>query len=172
MLRLAMAFWEIGIGKRTPAQLPASLFLLGLVAAAAALLEVLGSLVPPPVSVDRIFIRIVLSVGLPLGFTWVVLALARRRGRLLQTGIALLGVEVLAELALYPLGALIRVVGSERPASVALELLMLVGLTWYFLACANVWRCALDSGLILGIAASLGYLLLSMASEQLLLPGT
>ena len=39
MLRLAKAFWDISIWKRTPAQLPASLFLLGLVAGIAALLE-------------------------------------------------------------------------------------------------------------------------------------
>jgi hypothetical protein len=37
MLRLAKAFWEIALWRRTPAQLPASLFLLALVAAAAAL---------------------------------------------------------------------------------------------------------------------------------------
>jgi hypothetical protein len=98
--------------------------------------------------------------------------LGSERRRLLQTGIALLGVEVLAELVLYPLGALLRFVGSERLVSAPIGLLMLVGLIWYFLACANIWRSALDSGLTLGLAASFGYLLLSMASEQLLLPGS
>lgn len=169
MLRLAKAFWDIAIWKRTPAQLPASLFLLALVAAAATLLEVLSALVPP-VSTDRILIRIVLSVGLPLGFSWAVLMVARRPQRLLQTGIAMLGVEVLAELVLYPLGALIHVIGSERVASLPLGFLMLVGLIWYWLACANIWRAALDSGLALGIAVSVGYMLLSVGLEQLLLP--
>jgi hypothetical protein len=107
---------------------------------------------------------------LPLGFTWAVLVLARRRHRFLQTGIALLGVEVLVELILYPLGSLIHVMGSERLASMPIEILMLVGLIWYMLACANIWRVALDSGLSLGIALSVGYFLLSIVLEQRLLP--
>jgi hypothetical protein len=169
MLRLAKAFWDIALWKRSPAQLPASLFLLALVAAAATLLEVLSAFLPP-VSNDRMWVRILLSVALPLGFTWVVLAPARRQHRFLQTGIALLGVEVLVELILYPLGSLIHVMGSERLASMPIEVLMLAGFIWYMLACANIWRVALDSGLGLGIALSLGYCLLSIVLEQQLLP--
>ena len=85
MLRLAKAFWDIALWKRSPAHLPASLFLLALVAAAAALLEVLSAFLPP-VSTDRMSVRILLSVALPLGFTWVVLLVTRRRHRFLQTG--------------------------------------------------------------------------------------
>jgi len=47
MLRLVKAFCDIALWRKSPAQLPASLFLLGLVAAAVALLEVLGALLPP-----------------------------------------------------------------------------------------------------------------------------
>jgi hypothetical protein len=171
MLRLAKAFWDIALWKRTPAQLPASLFLLGLVAGAAALLEVLSAFLPPASS-DRIFTRIALSVGSPLAFAWIVLVLTRHRQRFLQTGIALLGVGVLAELVLYPLGSLIHVIGSDRVASVPLGFLMLVVLIWYLLACANIWRAALDSGVALGVAVSVGYLLLSIVLEQQLLPDT
>jgi hypothetical protein len=170
MLRLAKAFLDIALWRRSPAQLPASLFLLGLVASAVALLEVLGALLPPGPS-DRIVTRVVLSVGLPLGFAWVVLAIARHGQRFLQTGIALLGVAVLAELIMYPLGSLLSVIGSDRPAAIPLGLLLFVGLIWYLLACANIWRAALDSGLGMGIAISVGYLLLSMVLEQQLLPG-
>src|ERR1700728_4238695 len=125
MLRLAKAFWDIALWKRSPAHLPASLFLLALVSAAAALLEVLSAFLPP-VSTDRMWVRILLSVALPLGFTWAVLLVARRRHRFLQTGIALLGVEVLVELILYPLGSLIHVMGSERLVSMPVEVLLLV----------------------------------------------
>jgi hypothetical protein len=169
MLLLAKAFWDIALWRRTPAQLPASVFLLVLVAAAAALLEVLSAFLPPASS-DRIFLRILLSVGLPLVFAWAVLALARHRERFLQTGIALLGVGVLAELVLYPIGSLIHVIGSDGAASVPLGFLMLIGLVWYLLACANIWRAALESGASLGIAISVGYLLLSIVLEQQLLP--
>jgi hypothetical protein len=169
MLRLAKAFWDIALWRRSPAQLPASLFLLTLVAVAAALLEVLSALLPP-ISSDGILTRIVLSVGLPLGFAWAELTLTRRRQRFLQTGIALLGVDVLAGLVLYPIGSLIRIVGSDRLASLPLGILMLVGFIWYLLACANIWRAALDSGLGVGVAVSVGYLLLSLVLEQQLLP--
>jgi hypothetical protein len=169
MLRLAKAFWDIALWRKSPAQLPASLFLLGLVAGAAALLEVLGALLPPNPS-GRILTRVILSVGLPLLFAWVVLVIARRRQRFLQTGIALLGVAVLAQLVLYPLGSLLNFIGSDRPASIPLGVLLFVGLIWYLLACANIWRAALDAGVGLGAAISVGYLLLSMALEQQLLP--
>jgi hypothetical protein len=171
MLRLAKAFWDIALWRRTPAQLPASSFLLALVAIAAAALEVLSAFLPPATT-DRILTRIVLSVGLPLGFAWAVLALARRRQRFLQTGTALLGVGVLVELVLYPLGSLIHIIGSDRLEAVPLGILMLLGLIWYLLACANIWRAALDSGLTIGVVISVGYLLLSIALEQQLLPDT
>ena len=171
MLRLAKAFWDIALWKRTPAQLPASLFLLTLVAVAAALIEVLSAFLPPA-STDRLLTRIVLSVGLPLGFAWAVLVLARRRQRFLQTGIALLGVGVLAELVMYPIGSLIHVIGSDGLGAVPLGILMLVALIWYLLACANIWRAALDSRLGLGVVVSVGYLVLSILLEQLLLPDT
>ena len=171
MLRLAKAFWEIALWKRTPAQLPASPFLLCLVAGLAALLEVLSAL-QPPVPIEQIAVRVALSVGLPLAFVWVVLVVARRPQRFLQTGIALLGVDVLAGLVLYPIGALIHLVGTDSLASVPLGILMLGGLAWYLLICANIWRAALDAGFGLGAAVSVGYLLLSILLEQQLLPDT
>ena len=171
MLKLAKAFLDIALWRRSPAQLPASLFLLALVACASALLEVASAFLPP-VSIDRLSTRIVLSVCLPLGFAWLILALTRRRQRFLQTGAALLGVGVVAEILLYPVGSLIHIIGSDRAAAIPLGVLMLVGLIWYLLACANIWRAALDSGLSLGVVVSVGYLLLSIAFEQLLLPDT
>jgi hypothetical protein len=169
MLRLAKAFWDIAVWRKSPAQLPPSLFLLGLVAAAVAALEVVGALLPPGPS-DRILLRVALSVGLPLLFAWAVLSLTRQRQRFLQTGIALLGVAVLAELVLYPLGSLFNVMGDDRFASVPLGILLFIGFVWYLLACANIWRAALDSGIGVGLAVSVGYLLLSMVLEQQLLP--
>ena|ERR1700691_3407788 len=171
MLLLAKAFWDIAIWRRTPAQLPASLLLLALVSIVAALIEVASAFLPPASS-DRLLLRIVLSVGFPLAFAWAVLAVARHRQRFLQTGIALLGVGILAALILYPLGSLIHIIGSDSLASVALGVLSVIGFIWYMLACANIWRSALDSGISLGVAISVGYLLLSLVLEQQLLPDT
>jgi hypothetical protein len=169
MLRFAKAFFDIALWRRSPAQLPASLLLLGIVAAAVAVLEVVGALLPPS-NGDRILTRIVLAVGLPLAFAWIVLAAARHRQRFLQTGIALLGVAVIAEIVLYPLGSLLHAVGTDQAGSIAIGLLLLAGLVWYLLACAYIWRAALDSGLGLGLLVSVGYLILSLVVEQQLLP--
>ncbi len=169
MLRLVKAFWEIALRRRSPAQLPASRTLLALVAAAAAALEVLGAFLPPSDG-DRLGTRILLAVGLPLAFAWAVLALARHSHRFLQTAIALLGVAVLAELALYPLSTLLDMAGPDRAISLPLGLSLLAGLAWYALACANIWSAALETGVGVGAAISVGYLLLSMALERQLLP--
>jgi hypothetical protein len=77
---------------------------------------------------------------------------------------------LLAQLVLYPLGSLLSAVGTDRPLSIPLGVLLFAGLVWYLLACANIWRAALDSRLGFGAVISVGYLLLSMALEQRLLP--
>jgi hypothetical protein len=169
MRQLAKAFFDIALWRRTPAHLPASLFLLALVSGAAALLDVLGALLPPGPNGEIVF-QVLLDVGLPLAFAWAVLSLGRRKQRFLQTAIALVGVGVLADLLLYPLGALLSIVGTDRPASIPLRLLLYVALIWYLFACANIWRSALESGVILAGLISVGYLILSVVIEQQLLP--
>src|SRR6202453_5348311 len=159
MLRFVKAFLDIALWRKSPAQLPASVLLLCLVAAAAALLEVIGALLPAAPA-GEILTRVALAVLLPLAFAWVVRATARQRQRFLQTGTALLGVAVLAEIVLYPLGSLLTLIGVDRPAALPVGVLLVVGLVWYLLACANIWRAALDARLALGAAISLGYLVL------------
>lgn len=171
MLRLAKAFLDIALWRQTPAHLPAAPLLLALVIGAAALMEVLGAFLPPSSS-DGMLVRLAVGVGLPLAFTWTVLALARRRVRFLQTASALLGVGVLAEIVLYPLSAMLRVVGEGRMLTIPIGLLLYVALIWYLLACAHIWRAALDCGLLLGGLVSVGYLVLSIALEQQILPPT
>jgi len=169
MRQLAKAFFDIAIWRRTPAHLPASLFLLALVSAAAALLDVAGALLLPGPN-DKIVLQVALDLGLPLAFAWAVLRLARRRQRFLQTAIALIGMGVLVDLVAFPADALLRVVGTDRFASIPLAILLYAGLIWYLLACAHIWRAALDSGVILGGVISLGFFVLSTALAQQLLP--
>jgi len=169
MLRLAKAFIDIVLWRQTPAHLPASWFLLALTACAAALMEVVDVVLSPGPQ-DRVMMRVALEVGLPLAFSWAVLTLSRRRARFLQTATALLGVGVLAEIVLYPLAALRSAIGDDRIASIPVGLLLFVGFIWYLLACAHIWRAALDAGLIVGGVISVGYLMLSIALEQQLLP--
>jgi hypothetical protein len=160
MLPIAKAFLDIALRRQTPAYLPASLLLLVLAGCAVALTEVLGALLPPPPN-GQIPLRIVLEVGMPLAFTWTLLALAHRRARFLQTATALLGVGALAALILYPLDSLIRVMGEDKLAALPVGVIWTAVLIGYLLACAHIWRSALDSGFLLGVAITLGYFVLS-----------
>jgi hypothetical protein len=169
MLRLAKPFLDLVLWRITPAQLPASWLLLAIVGAAMALLEVIGALLPPP-QPEQILIRVVLSVALPLTFAWAILSLTHNSQRFLQTATALLGVGVLAHLILYPLDLAIDMIGMDHPAAIPIGLLSFVGLVWYLLACAHIWRAALESGVSLGIAISVGYLVLSVALAKIMLP--
>ncbi|HEX3948307.1 MAG TPA: hypothetical protein VHW95_00485 [Steroidobacteraceae bacterium] len=168
MLRLAKAFVDIALWRKTPAHLPASVFLLVLVAAVSALTEVLGALLPPPPN-DEILLRIAVGLGEPLAFTWTLLSLASRGARFLQTATALLGVGALAALVLYPLDSLWRVLGEDRFLW-SIGFLWTVVFIWYLLACAHIWRAAFDSGLLLGGFISIGYLVLTLAIDRQLLP--
>src|SRR5580692_6409301 len=112
MLRLLKAFLDLALWRITPAQLPASWFLLAIVSAAVALLEVMGALLPPA-QTERLLMRVVLSVALPIGFSWAVLSVTRHRQRFLQTAIALLGIGVLARLALSPLDSVLEAIGVD-----------------------------------------------------------
>ena len=66
----------------------------------------------------------------------------------------------------------VRLMGEDRMVSIPIGLLLYVALIWYLLACAHIWRAALDSGLLLGGLISVGYLVLSIALEQQMLPPT
>jgi hypothetical protein len=168
MLRLAKAFLDIALRRQTPANLPASLFLLVLVACAAALTEVLGALLPPPPN-GQIPLRIALEVGMPLAFTWILLALARRRARFLQTATALLGVGAIALSILYPLDSLLHALGEDHLMALPIGVIWVAVFIGYLFACAHIWRSALDSGLLLGVSISLGYFFLSsLIGRQLL----
>jgi hypothetical protein len=171
MLRLVKAFWDLAVWRMSPAQLPASVLLLGIIAAILVVLELLDSLLPSPAG-DHLFIRIALSVGLPIAWTWVVLVVARHRQRFLQTASALLGIAALSEAFFYPLGWLMHALGQDDPIADSIKFLLLVGVIWYLLACANVWRAALDSRLSVGIVLSLAYFLGSVLLEYRLLPDT
>jgi hypothetical protein len=168
MLKLAKAFWDIALSRRSPAYLPASLFLLCLVAGVSAAFEIFDALLPPHPG-HKIVARVLLEVGWPILFTWVALALVRRLPRFLQTASALVGVGALADLVVYPTQWVMQYIGSDRLIAAPFYVLYLVGFIWFLFACASIFRSALDSGLGVGAAISVVYLLLQLTLEQQLL---
>jgi uncharacterized membrane protein len=114
--------------------------------------------------------RLLLEVGMPLLFTWGLLAAAKRRERFLQTAAAQLGVGALAAAILYPLGSVLQSLGQENSAALAGSVLYIGILVYYLLVCANIWRYALDSGLVLGLVVSFGYFMVSLIIERQIMP--
>jgi hypothetical protein len=165
MLRLVKAFLDIALWRRTPAELPASVFLLALAAIAASLTEVLGALLPPPPN-GQIATRIALEVAMPVLFIWVLLALKQRKERFLQTASAYLGVGVLAALILYPLESVMQLMGQQNAAVLPVGVMYMAVLIGYLLACAHIWRSALDTGLVIGLVVSFGYFMAKLIIEQ------
>ena len=165
MLRLAKAFLDIALWRRTPAELPASVFLLTLAAIAASLTEVLGALLPPPPN-GQIPMRVAMEVAMPVLFIWVLLALKQRKERFLQTASAYLGVGVLAALVLYPLDSVLQLMGQQNPAVLPVSVIYMAFVIGYLLACAHIWRSALDSGLVIGLVVSFGYFMAKLIIEQ------
>ena len=82
---------------------------------------------------------------------------------------ALFHVGAIAALILYPLDSIIRVLGEDKLASLPIGVIWTAVFIGYLLACAHIWRSALDSGLLLGVAISLGYFVLSLSIEHRLL---
>ena len=70
---------------------------------------------------------------------------------------------------LYPLDSLIRVMGEDKWASLPVGVLWTAVFIGYLLACAHIWRSALDSGFLLGVAITFGYLVLSISINHRLL---
>jgi hypothetical protein len=167
MLRLAKAFWDLALWRITPEQLPASRFFLALTALALGAIEALGVLLPPSQS-DRIVARVLLQVGLPLAYCGLPLIVTRRPERYLQCATAVLGVTALSLLAIYPLSYAVDAIGADQPESLPFALLSIVGLVWWLLACAHIWRAALNSGLGPGIAVSVVYFALQTLVGHLL----
>jgi hypothetical protein len=166
MSRLVKAFLDIALWRKTPASLPASTFLLALVACANVVADLLGDWVMPAPQ-GRIFLGVLLTVLAPLCFTWVVLGLTKRSHRFLQTCSAVLGIDVIFSLILLPLQALNSALGTDRPLSAAiLALLSYAGLIAYLMATMNIWRSAVDSGLISAGLISLAYVMLQLVVSQ------
>ncbi len=152
MLRLAKAFLDIALWRQTPAHLPASLFLLVLVAAAAALTGGAGRAAPAAARATESRMRVDLerrlAAGFRLGWCWRLHGTAQRvladrdraAGRRGAGGAGAVSVG----LACSASSAI------DESRSIPVGLLLFVGFIWYLLACAHIWRAALDSGLALG----------------------
>lgn len=134
MLRNFKLYLDIALFRRGPEDLPVSLPLLLLTMAACVTFALLPLQFPAPDGSkrpDEAFAMVVVQAVIELAWYWALLRLAGRPERLLQTGSALFGVELIASVALFIVLVLVIVTqGAISPLPTAAELLMYAIYVW------------------------------------------
>ena len=168
MLRLIRAWFEICLLRRTPQELPASGYLLGVSLCCYGLVSVLVS------SQSYAFNRALLLAGVDLGllfvFVWSLLYLQNRTARINQTLSALAGSGSLMGLIALPLMLAVGPDAVTEPVPPLLVSLWLLLLLWNLFVMAHIIRHALSSSFAIGFGISLLYALLSMQVITTLFP--
>ena len=168
MLQLIRAWFELCLLRRTPQELPASGYLLGVSLCCYGLVSVLVS------SQSYAFNRALLLAGVDLGlllvFVWSLLYLQNRTARINQTLSALAGSGSLMGLIALPLMLAAGPDAVTEPVPPLLVSLWLLLLLWNLFVMAHIIRHALSSSFAIGFGVSLLYALLSMQVITTLFP--
>jgi hypothetical protein len=170
MSRLLKLFVDIALLRSTPAAVPASGFLFALACVALALLEV-GAAWLPHIGGNRLAVRTAISVALPLLWTWWLLFVTDRRARFVQTGTALAAVQVILGLLLYPVFAFQQSFTQTDPRYALAGTVLFVLFIWQLVACAGIWRAALEIGWLLALGLAFAYAGLDFFVAKWLLVG-
>ena len=168
MLQLIRAWFELCLLRRTPQELPASGYLLGVSLCCYVLVSVLVS------SQSYTFNKALLLAGVDLGllviFVWSLLYLQSKTARISQTLSALAGSGSLMGLFALPLMLAIGPGTVAEPVPAPLVSLWLLLLLWNLFVMAHIIRHALSSSFAIGFGISLLYALLSMQVITTLFP--
>lgn len=155
MMPLLRCWLEICLLRAAPQDLPASNWLLGVSAAAYALISVLVMTLSYGFA-DGVRVAL-LELGLLAAFVCVLLYLLNKPERIRQTLSALTGAGALLGLPALLLG---MATGPEQVAQ-TVSVAWLVLLIWNLLVTAHIMRHALSSSLAIGMGVALLYILLS-----------
>ena len=170
MYPLLKLFCQIALLRNSPAAVPASRLLLALTCFALGAVEWIASYLPHG-GQDHLALRIVGAVGLPLVWTWALLALGGHSARFLQSATAFAAVLTLGGIVLYPLQSLASSFGESDPRYTIFAFVVLSLFTWQLIACGGIWRAALEVGWMLAIALAVAYVPLDIFASKLLLSG-
>ncbi len=156
--------------KEVPQHLPYSLSLLVKVTV---LFLASGVLVlTTAMSVSQAVANMVLDVAVLFAFSYLCLTLLGFKARFVQMVSALAGIGVVYHLLAWPLFIQIHAVQPEQQGVKIPALLMLLLISWQVLVFAHVFRHAMQLSMGRALALSFGYLFLSMAAAELILPGS
>ncbi len=153
-----------------PQQLPYSL---SLCATLTLLYVASGALVlTTSMNIGQAAANMALDVAVLLSFSYFCLSLLKYRARFVQTASALTGTGIAYHLLAWPLFVQIYNMQPQGQGAKIAALLMLLLISWQVLVFAHVFRHAMQMSMMRALALSFGYLFLSMAAAEVILPGS
>ncbi|MGH8495943.1 MAG: hypothetical protein ACREVN_07380 [Gammaproteobacteria bacterium] len=169
MIPLVQAMIEIALHRRGPQDLPASLFLLGLVLAAYATVGFTSALIYQP-GAGIAAMQVALDLLLFGAFFWIVLTMYRKPARWLQTFTALLGTGAILSLIAMPLHLWRQATGAEQSAALLPALGLFALLLWSLAVIGHILHHALEIPYLGGIVVAMGYFALNIVLFALMFP--
>lgn len=168
MQRLIFAFVEIAFHRRTPAELPASQFLLGLVLAVELTIALAGLQLQLPL--ERAASLLVFDTLLYFGAIWLVLKLLDRPRRFLQTATAFVGTATFLNAIALPLLLWDESLQADPSELTLPRILLLLLLVWSVDIGGFILSRSLARPYVMGVSIMLVYVLTSMALREALFP--
>ena len=163
MIKLFTLFLEICAFKKGPQDVPAAKALLQLLAGLYLSISVL--VLALNLDLTEAFLQATVETVLVLGFPWLLLNLAKKPGRYLQTVSALLGCDILISLCALP--ALSSLSIQPTPLGLAAVIMLMI---WNWLVTGHIFKHALSQPFLFGIGVALLYFLLSYQIIAMLFP--
>jgi hypothetical protein len=124
------------------------------------------------VSIGQAAANMMLDVAVLYSFSYFCLSLLKYKARFVQMVSALAGIGIAYHLLAWPLFVQIHNMQPEEQGAKIAALLMLLLVSWQVLVFAHVFRHAMQMSMMRALALSFGYLFLSMAAAEVILPGS
>jgi hypothetical protein len=116
--------------------------------------------------------NMLLDAAVLFAFSYFCLSLLKYRARFVQMVSALAGIGIVYHLLAWPLFVQIHNVQPQEQGAKIAALLMLLLVSWQVLVFAHVFRHSMQMSMMRALALSFGYLFLSMAAAEVILPGS
>ena len=123
-------------------------------------------------SIGQAAANMVLDVAVLFAFSYFCLSLLKYRARFVQMVSALAGIGIVYHLLAWPLFVQIHNMQPQQQGAKIAALLMLLLVSWQVLVFAHVFRHSMQMSMMRALALSFGYLFLSMAAAEVILPGS
>jgi len=163
MYQILKLFFDICLLKKGPQDFPASEWLFRLLIFVCALVDF--SILMLSFDVFSAVIQTFVEIILILGLTWIILYVAKRRGRYQQTVGALLATDALISFMAFPAIALLL---NDEAGLISFVITLLI--IWHWVVSGHIFSHALEQPFTFGLGVAFLYILVSMQVMAMLFP--